>query len=516
MAVGVLTHMEVEVVNTLVTVIATALLVFLSPGLQKWLARRYWERTARGNTTDILVSEGFSGFSEFVWKVRHSTGTDRIRVIRDLLPYVVVIAMLQLLPYSTAGIGATAFQKDGSSVKVIGSLATPSGEVIETLSLDTLKALRRGEIEGGAAPFLLGSPELGNYGTNVTGLDWRLSYSDSDETNMMDLTIFGDNYNVEQDGAGNGTFTVSTCLTVKEDKGVYSVGTCGGLRTELETHEVVVEAVRSVNLSSEICNITSTLGVFNQGVLYKERVLTLNHWDGNFTEDGMVQNTTVTAVCANIYESRIEACIFEVGDHIYVGDWNPYDLYSCGRGDEPMVDMYIIEINRGGGVLPSRDEFTVAISMLAEIVGGSGTVYSRQQLALVIGVFSRLAAMKLGVGKAYLPENIVMISISRVVLLIWGVLLVGGFVIHLRERRFAQKVFIPSSAWDWFAVGARECSRDQPPTSGPPSAHHYAANYGAGKPRQDFDETVEHLSWTVKQPQDPIRELEHPVRQQNN
>lgn len=243
------TKLKVEIVNTLVTIIATALAIFLSSGLHMWLVRRYWKRMARGGPTDMLLLQGVEGLSEFVWKARHSAVGDRARVICDLLPYVLVIATLQLLPYSTSGVSATASEKEGSPVKVIGTLASPAGEPIETLDLATLWSLQKGETAGGAAPFLLGSPELGNYGTDVTGLDRRFYFSGtptSSETawGATDLTIFGSDYTVEQDGAGLGTYPVSTCLiVVPEDSGDYSVGTCDDVITEVEAHGVVFKGV---------------------------------------------------------------------------------------------------------------------------------------------------------------------------------------------------------------------------------------------------------------------------------
>lgn len=63
----------------------------------------------------------------------------------------------------------------------------------------------------------------------------------------------------------------------------------------------------------------------------------------------MVENIAVSALCASIYESIIEACIFEVGDHIYIGDWNILDFdTSCGDTTAdfyPVVDMYTIEVS---------------------------------------------------------------------------------------------------------------------------------------------------------------------------
>lgn len=70
---------------------------------------------------------------------------------------------------------------------------------------------------------------------------------------------------------------------------------------------------------------------------------------GTFTESEMVENTAVSALCASIYESIIEACIFEVGDHIYIGDWNILDYDdSCGdttSAFDHVVDMSTIEVS---------------------------------------------------------------------------------------------------------------------------------------------------------------------------
>lgn len=229
-------------------------------------------------------------------------------------------------------------------------------------------------------------------------------------------------------------------------------------------------------------------------------MLILNDWEGTFTETRMVNNTRVSAVCASTFESIIEACIFEVGDHLYVGDWNPIDIKACGKDTEPGVPMETVEMVGGGGMLPSSEEFHVAASMLAEIVVGSGTIESRQQLALLLGVFSRMAAMKLGVGTAHRPETVVIVSISRVIIVLWSLLLAGGCVVNLRERLLVVKAFIPSTAWDWFAVGARECSGGEDIScSGPPSHQAYAARYGLGKPWEKRGVTTQHLGWTTEQ-----------------
>ena len=154
----------------------------------------------------MLVSKGFDGFTEFVWKVFHSAGGERMRMIGDLLPYIVIIAILQLIPFSTSGVSATAGLKQGRSVMVIGSLRDPAYEPIDTLSLEALMDLQLGER---AAPFLLGSPELGNYGTNVSSLAWSVYYSGVSTGSMTidggpDLKIYGSGYTVEQDGVGMG------------------------------------------------------------------------------------------------------------------------------------------------------------------------------------------------------------------------------------------------------------------------------------------------------------------------
>lgn len=153
-----------------------------------------------GRTTDMLVSGNMDGLKEFYWKVHHSSGSDRMRVICDLLPYVFVIAVLQLIPYSTSGISATVSTKQGRSVTVVGSLFNGAELPIETLSVGALLSLKRGDVAGGAAPFLLGSLELGNYGSKVTGLDWRVSFSAGPSVAFA----YGTRYTVEQDGEGNG------------------------------------------------------------------------------------------------------------------------------------------------------------------------------------------------------------------------------------------------------------------------------------------------------------------------
>ncbi|CAN0505539.1 unnamed protein product, partial [Ectocarpus sp. 12 AP-2014] len=58
MPVGVETSLNVEVLNTLVTAVATMLILFVSPGLQKWLSRRYWNTVSQGKTRHLLVSDG--------------------------------------------------------------------------------------------------------------------------------------------------------------------------------------------------------------------------------------------------------------------------------------------------------------------------------------------------------------------------------------------------------------------------------------------------------------------------
>ena len=525
--IGVETTLHVEALNTLVTLVATALILFLTPGLQKALSRRHRNSLSRGETPDLLVSEGLDGVLEFFWKVRRTSsqsssaagGRERRRVIRDLAPYVLVITGLNLLPFSTSGVGATASQRDGSPVKVIGSLANPSGEVVETLDLPTLWALQRGDVGGEAAPFLLGSPELLNHGTDVTGLDWSVLFSGTDfenatetASNTTDLRIFGHNYTVERDGAGEGTYPVTTCLKVAEAGGVYSVGTCADVRVELEANEFVVESIQMAGWTSRSCQAL-TDEVFNQGITYRRRTLTLNEtftlevYNDTFTfaEDALVGGAEVTALCGEIYESVIEACLFEVGGHLYLGDWNIGEFEgSCephdGSNDEYASFswvMAVLEMDAGSGMLPSREEHHVAVAMLAEIVAGSGTIGSRQQLALVLGAFSRMAGMKLGVGTAYYPETVVVVTMSRVVLLLWAVLAAAGCVMHARERRLGRlDVFIPVTAWDWFAVGARESLGDGGASlSTPPAAHHYLTKYGCHETLARGDDGIQRLSW---------------------
>lgn len=514
---GVETSLHVEVVNTLVTAVAAALIVFLTPGLQRWLSRRHWNSVSRGETSDLLVSEGFDGVREFFWKVhQHSAGGgERGRVIRDLLPYVLVIAGLQLLPFSTSGVGANTSDKNGTAVKVIGSLANPTADMVETLDLNNLWYLQRGDFDGEAAPFLLGSPELFNLGTNVIGLDWGVRFSgvhvDSStetEDGATDLRIFGDRFTVEQDGPGEGTYPVSTCLTVTEADGVYSVGTCEGVRVELEQHEFVVESIQSVYWTSQSCEAL-TYAVLNQGVTYRWRTLTLPldvDQTFTFTEETLIEGTDVSALCGEIYESVIEACIFNVGGHLYVGDWNIGEFEDSCEPDDGSNDDYdpytrsmtVIEMDASRGMLPSSEEYEVAAAMLAEVVAGSGTIYSRNQLALVLGVFSRISGMKLGVGTAYYPETVVVVSISPVVLVLWALLLAAGCVIYVRERRLGCKVFIPTNAWDWFAVGARESLGDGSASlASAPSAHHYLTKYGCQKSSVESDGGIQRLSWIV-------------------
>ena len=114
------------------------------------------------------MPEGFDGLKDFAWKVFHSAGGERMRCFGDLLPYIIVIAILQLIPFSTSGVSATAGLKQGRSVTVIGSLSDPDNEPIDTLSLEALKDLQLGER---SAPFLFGSPELGI--TVLMSVTWR-------------------------------------------------------------------------------------------------------------------------------------------------------------------------------------------------------------------------------------------------------------------------------------------------------------------------------------------------------
>lgn len=198
-----------QVVNTMVTAIASVLGILLNQGLQKCLARRVWESTTKGRPTDILVSSGLNGLPEFYWKVRNTVYSARTRVICNLLPYILVIAVLQLVEFSTSGVLATASTTHGSSVPVIGSVSNSTNRPIETLSIEALLSLEQGEVEGGAYPFLLGSPELGNYGSNVTGLEWGLKF-DIGSSSTVDnpiLTIYGSDYTVEQDGEGEGKWS---------------------------------------------------------------------------------------------------------------------------------------------------------------------------------------------------------------------------------------------------------------------------------------------------------------------
>ena len=152
------------------------------------------------------MSKGFDGFMEFAWKVFHSAGGERMQLIGDLLPYVVIIAILQLTSFSSSGVSATAGLKQGRPVTVIGSLSDPAYEPIDTLSLEALKDLQLGER---SAPFLFGSPELGNYGTSVSNLTWSVFYSGVSTGSMTDgggpnLKTHGSSYTVEQDGKGMG------------------------------------------------------------------------------------------------------------------------------------------------------------------------------------------------------------------------------------------------------------------------------------------------------------------------
>lgn len=196
-----------QVVNTAVTAIAWVLGFLLSHGLQKCLARRLFDSTVNERPTDILVSTEPYGLVEFIWKVRNSVYSARTRVICNLLPYVLAIALSQLITFSTSGVSATASTAHGSSVPVIGSVSNSTSRAIDTLSIETLLSLEQGEVEGGSYPFLLGSPELGNYGSNVTGgLEWGLQFDSgsSSTVNNPDLRIYGSYYTVEQDGEGEG------------------------------------------------------------------------------------------------------------------------------------------------------------------------------------------------------------------------------------------------------------------------------------------------------------------------
>lgn len=92
---------------------------------------------------------------------------------------------------------------------MIGSVSNSTSKTIDTLSIAMLLSLEQGEVEGGSYPFLLGSPELGNYGSNVTGLEWGLQFDigSASTENNPDLTIFGSYYTVEQDGEGEGKWS---------------------------------------------------------------------------------------------------------------------------------------------------------------------------------------------------------------------------------------------------------------------------------------------------------------------
>lgn len=62
----------------------------------------------------------------------------------------------------------------------------------------------------------------------------------------------------------------------------------------------------------------------------------------------MVENATVSATCASIYESVIETCIFEVGDHLYIGDWDTLEVDAACKNTTspfyPRVGMFTVEV----------------------------------------------------------------------------------------------------------------------------------------------------------------------------
>ena len=63
----------------------------------------------------------------------------------------------------------------------------------------------------------------------------------------------------------------------------------------------------------------------------------------------MVENTMVYALCASIYESIVEACVFGVGDHIYVGEWDNTKFETACEGTtsplDPGPSMNTVEVS---------------------------------------------------------------------------------------------------------------------------------------------------------------------------
>lgn len=366
-----------------------------------------------------------------------------------ILPALLGHSASNLISFATSGVVASTTYVEGDEINVLGLVGDGIADYQASFpAIDTITASI--EANGSSAenmPLSLLSPELSLLGFSSSVWDFEITLYSS-TTDPIGFSIYGNSYNTTEVLGEPANVTVGLCLEVSSISGGFSLAEC--------REHIIVETIEKV---FEILSL-DFLGLSNGScsTLYTSVAL------ANHEADVIRRNMTfengrqASAICASIFESIIESCVWKDSDILYFGDWNVPDAGECPQNSSEYSrypSMNVLGVRYESAV--ENDTAVLLSVMTAEVFSGTGPLTSKQQLLEVLSAIVKLESVEWGVRTAYSPKAAVLIGISTwVAVMLILALLLPGIAWLAAKRHSGEHFFLPVSTSEWSACAAME------------------------------------------------------------
>lgn len=487
------TRLSVSEVNALISAVSMVVsfcmsLMLASVSLELRRLMIIW-----GERDAIVQDEGYTS----IWKLCKSSKASRWTALA-VLPVLVSIAASTIIDFTTSGVSASIGHTEGAEVHVMGLVGN---EVTDSPSFPTINSLAEAASSGisiDTAYLALLSSDLASVGFASSFSGVEVKYVRSLHEEQDGVYVYGNEYE-----AGRSV-DITFCVEVKEiADDAFAINECReGLIVDktVQSFDVKYIATNAWAFLDQCSPLYEGIALGNQAVDIVERDFMFESGDA----DGRV---AANATCSSIFESIIEACVWEDGGILYFGDWSVGGAGNCA--EENNVDipsMAILAIDYGEKMEQGGDTAVILSSMTAEIFSGTGLLSSRQQLVDVLGAVVRLESMAWAIQSAYDPVDVVEIGISAwvLVVLLLALLLPAMVWVPVKWHSRGKNIFLPVSPAEWSACAARELDElrkeDGPRSLGTakPLDEHYGQVYAFGpvvSADEGFGGSQQRLGW---------------------
>ncbi len=435
----------------------------------------------RGEKDAIIQEFGYSSIRK-LFKSSKKTST-----LWAMLPLMIGYVCSHIIDFATSGISTDIVHVASDDVvSVIGLV----GEGIDWFKPSFPSISRLASTAHTEPSVSLLSPEIGLLGlkSNLSGVQVS-PFVVGDE-----VSVYGVGYEIPF------YVSVSFCLEVFEidndngDRAAFQADACReNIVVESKTRDFSAVYYEYTEVVIDYCvDHEDTIRVGNQGLSIAYRAMTFDGKD-------------VVATCGSIFETIIESCVWMDDGILYFGDWNPSFMGSCTENGsyDNLPYMSIVGIEYDYYIETFSDAAIILVAMTSEIFGGTGRLNSRQQLVEILGSIVKLESMSWGVQDAYLPRDVVEVTVATWVLVIFLVSFVLSGMAWLACMKFGNtnKFFVPVSSSDWSACAARDKFCDSKSWYALPPEQKYYDNYVytfGPVQASDKDVRTQELSWFPK------------------